>query len=298
MSMTTSTPTTNRRPVVAACGLIAAMLAIAGLASSCGAAKGIAGDKMGEVPTTPGEAASSAKSTSEEKATSTASKEAPSTKPSDSDTPVHPEMWMFDNKPITATKPAKGKKSFKITEHIYGRVFYDRPIKEVFSLTPEQYGLKVYQKLTDSGSVYDQVDIWVFKGDFDNKWLDVEILPDPAKAHTKYGEYGRAFHYTWANAADGNDPIKGKHKVYYEILAGGGSFGPGDQKDKDKRSAVIEIDFTGFGPLNSICWTTSFFLHRDFRIPSCSSRQPTPGVGASPISRTDESEFHCFEPEA
>jgi hypothetical protein len=63
-------------------------------------------------------------------------------------------------------------------------------------------------------------------------------------------------------------------------------------------AGLIEIDFTGFGPLNSICWTTSFFLHRDFRIPSCSSRQPTPGVGASPISRTDESEFHCFEPEA
>jgi hypothetical protein len=152
------------------------------------------------------------------------------------DTPEHPEMWMFDSKPITATTPTKGKDTFKITDRIYARVFYDRPIKDVFALTKEQYGIKVYQKLVSSGSFYDQVDIWIGKNDFENKWLDLEILPDPATAKTKFGEYGRGFHWTWIHDKDGE--IKGKQAVYYSMMSGG-------DKAKDKRSAVITIDFSG-----------------------------------------------------
>ena len=152
------------------------------------------------------------------------------------DKPEHPEMWMFDSKPITATSPTKGKDTFKITDRIYARVFYDRPIKDVFELTPESYGIRVYQKLVTSGSLYDQVEIWVGKKDFDNKWLDIEIFPDPATAKTKFGEYGRGFHYTWVGADEG--VLTGKKDVYYSMMGGG-------KKDKDKRSAIISIDFTG-----------------------------------------------------
>nr|MBA3503525.1 hypothetical protein [Deltaproteobacteria bacterium] len=150
------------------------------------------------------------------------------------DKPEHPEMWMFDSKPITATSPSKGKDTFKITDRIYARVFYDRPIKEVFGLTPERYQVKVYQKQVSSGSTYDQVEMWIGKKDFDNKWLDIEILPDPATAKTKFGEYGRPFHWTWVHAKD----LKGKQQVYYSMMSG-------DDKEQDKRSAIITIDFTG-----------------------------------------------------
>lgn len=150
------------------------------------------------------------------------------------DKPEHPEMWMFDSKPITATSPSKGKDTFKITDRIYARVFYDRPIKDVFELTPESYGIRVYQKQVTSGTAYDQVEIWVGKKDFDNKWLDIEILPDPATAKTKFGEYGRGFHWTWVHAAEKG--LTGKKEVYYSMMAGG---------EKHKRSAIITIDFTG-----------------------------------------------------
>ncbi len=43
---------------------------------------------------------------------------------------------------------------------------------------------------------------------------------------------------------------------------------------------LIEVDMSGFGPLNNYTWTTSLFLHREFNIPSRSPRQPTPAVGS------------------
>src|SRR5262249_20620056 len=107
-------------------------------------------------------------------------------------TAEHPEMWMFDTKPITATSPGKSKDTFKIGEHIYARVFYDRPIKDVFSLTPEQYGVRIYEHVLEGS--YDTVEIWIDKKDFGNKWIDLEILPDPATAHTKFGADSFTFH--------------------------------------------------------------------------------------------------------
>ena len=64
-----------------------------------------------------------------------------------------------------------------------------------------------------------------------------------------------------------------------------------------REAGLIQIDFTGFSPLNAFCSTTSFFLHRDFRIPSRTDRQPAPGVGAVAISRRDDFDRDCFEPE-
>ncbi|HEU0029932.1 MAG TPA: hypothetical protein VFQ53_04810 [Kofleriaceae bacterium] len=149
------------------------------------------------------------------------------------DAPKHPEMWMFDSKPITATAPAKGKASFKIaSDHLYARVFYDRPIKEVFSLTPEKYNLHVYEAVVGSGTAYDHIDLWIAKKDFDNKWIDLEIFPDPATAKTKFGEHDRPFHYAFAYAKG----LTGPQQVYFSI---------GAQADKDERAAVVAVDFTG-----------------------------------------------------
>ena len=156
------------------------------------------------------------------------------------DAPKHQDRWMFDTQPITATSPAAGKTKFKISDHIYSRVFFDKPIKDVFGLTPTDYELVVYQKLDDN-SMYDQVAIWVSKADFDHDYLDVEILPEPAKAHTKFGDHGRGFHYTWINGLENHpDALKGPHQVFYEIM-----HAPKARKEPDQRAAMISIDFTG-----------------------------------------------------
>lgn len=43
---------------------------------------------------------------------------------------------------------------------------------------------------------------------------------------------------------------------------------------------LIEVDFSGFGPLNGYSWTTSIFLHREFAFKPRGSAQPTHGPGA------------------
>lgn len=43
---------------------------------------------------------------------------------------------------------------------------------------------------------------------------------------------------------------------------------------------LIEIDFTGFGPINPYTWTTSLFLQRNFYRPPRADRQPIHGIGS------------------
>ncbi|HMJ63978.1 MAG TPA: class I SAM-dependent methyltransferase [Candidatus Binatia bacterium] len=47
-----------------------------------------------------------------------------------------------------------------------------------------------------------------------------------------------------------------------------------------READLIQIDFTGFGPVNSYTSTTSLFLHRAVRITPGSSRLPEPGIGS------------------
>jgi hypothetical protein len=46
---------------------------------------------------------------------------------------------------------------------------------------------------------------------------------------------------------------------------------------------LIEIDFTGFAPLERRPVTTAVFLHRAFDKTSRAGRRPLPGVGADPL---------------
>jgi hypothetical protein len=193
---------------------------------------------------------------------------------------------MFDTQPITATQPAAGKTSFKITDHIYSRVFFDKPIKDVFGLTPTEYGLVVYEKQTDSGTSYDQVDIWVSKADFDHTYLDLEILPEPAKAHTKYGEYGRGFAYVWINAvANHEKDATGRHDVYFKIIRA-----PKERKEADVRAAIVSLDLTGIdadklkaeaekvGAAGSKAFSSNFSLPKPGRLHSAALAKQTEGM--------------------
>ena len=44
-------------------------------------------------------------------------------------------------------------------------------------------------------------------------------------------------------------------------------------------ASLIEVDMTGFGPINNYPWTTSFFFTRDVRLKPRHDRQPVHGVG-------------------
>jgi hypothetical protein len=45
-------------------------------------------------------------------------------------------------------------------------------------------------------------------------------------------------------------------------------------------SGLLEVDMTGFGPINPYTWTTSFYFSRDFTGTPLHDRQPKPGAGS------------------
>jgi hypothetical protein len=47
-----------------------------------------------------------------------------------------------------------------------------------------------------------------------------------------------------------------------------------------RNSGLLEVDMTGFGPINAYTWTTSLYFSRDFVGEPLHGRQPTPGVGS------------------
>jgi hypothetical protein len=48
-----------------------------------------------------------------------------------------------------------------------------------------------------------------------------------------------------------------------------------------RTGGLLQVDFTGFGPLSGCTTTTSFFFHRDFAFRPSQDRQPLPGIGSS-----------------
>jgi len=55
-----------------------------------------------------------------------------------------------------------------------------------------------------------------------------------------------------------------------------------------READLIQIDFTGFGPVNNYTWTTSLFLHRAVRITPKSGRLPEYGIGSLVQDRDTE----------
>lgn len=47
-----------------------------------------------------------------------------------------------------------------------------------------------------------------------------------------------------------------------------------------RESGLIQVDFTGMGPINYYTWTTSLFLNRDILIKARSELQPEPGIAS------------------
>ena len=51
-----------------------------------------------------------------------------------------------------------------------------------------------------------------------------------------------------------------------------------------RESGLIEVDMTGFAPINDYTCTTSFYFHRAFDFQPLEDRQPVAGVGARPYN--------------
>lgn len=47
-------------------------------------------------------------------------------------------------------------------------------------------------------------------------------------------------------------------------------------------AGLLEVDFSGFGPVNGYTWTTSLFFHREFAFRAREAHQPRHGIGSLP----------------
>lgn len=55
-----------------------------------------------------------------------------------------------------------------------------------------------------------------------------------------------------------------------------------------RESGLIQVDFTGFGPVNNYTWTTSLFLHREIQINPIADRLPGWGIGSLKDTASDD----------
>lgn len=53
-----------------------------------------------------------------------------------------------------------------------------------------------------------------------------------------------------------------------------------------RSSDLIEVDMSGFGPINGYTWTTSFYFRRNVHLRSAQDRQPVHGIGSLKQSET------------
>jgi len=49
-----------------------------------------------------------------------------------------------------------------------------------------------------------------------------------------------------------------------------------------RAAGLLEVDFSGFGPINGYTWTTSLFFHREFAFRCREPHQPRHGIGSLP----------------
>ncbi|MEO0055654.1 MAG: hypothetical protein RLZZ50_1601 [Verrucomicrobiota bacterium] len=47
-----------------------------------------------------------------------------------------------------------------------------------------------------------------------------------------------------------------------------------------RAAGLLQVDMTGFGPVNGYSWTTSLFFHRDFDFSARGGVRPQPGIGS------------------
>jgi hypothetical protein len=57
---------------------------------------------------------------------------------------------------------------------------------------------------------------------------------------------------------------------------------------------MVQVDLSGFGPINNYTWTTFIYFHGNMRIEPATERLPIPSVGAIDVI-TEEDSKSCIQ---
>jgi len=128
----------------------------------------------------------------------------------------------------------------------------------------------------------------------DNKeWYDKIRGKLPARAEYHLLEEGKEYIKAIDNYADDFDVviIDGSHRYECAVEAIGKLRDDGfivldnsDWYEKTsellRNSDLIEVDMSGFGPINGYTWTTSFYFRRNVKLTPAHDRQPMHGIGS------------------
>ena len=110
--------------------------------------------------------------------------------------------FVVSTKPIqeaTSENTAAAEETFRFDQPLTVRVFFKDTLKNLFFLTNTAYRIDVEEQFLCGKNIERQrVNIWVPKGDFEKKFLDLEVVPDLAKAHTKYQDENGATLIGWS----------------------------------------------------------------------------------------------------
>lgn len=130
--------------------------------------------------------------------------------------------------------------TFRFDQPLTVRVFFKDTLQNLFFLTKTAYRLDVEERFVCGKNFEMQrVNIWVPKRDFDKKFLDLEVVPDPVKAHTKYQDENGATLIGWAIWDDKSKCVKAATSLVIRVSP---YSSPGGH---DFQLPPLKIDFSG-----------------------------------------------------
>jgi hypothetical protein len=132
--------------------------------------------------------------------------------------------FVVSTQPITessSTNTVAPTQTFRLQQPLTVRVFYPESLSKALRLTGTDYKINVWEHfLCGRGSEYQRVKIWIPKSDFDKNYLDLEVVPDPQRARTKYDEGNYQTLIGWAGWDSTAKCVKTANKLIISLLRG------------------------------------------------------------------------------
>jgi hypothetical protein len=150
--------------------------------------------------------------------------------------------FVASTKPIketSSTNTAAPENTFRFDQPLTVRVFFKDTLKTMFRLTDTKYRVNVEEQFLCGSRVERQrVRIWVPKGDFNKNFLDLEVIPDLARAHTKYQDENNPTLLGWS-ASEGKAKCAMEAKKLILMIS------PSNARADDIQLPPLDIDFSG-----------------------------------------------------
>ena len=134
---------------------------------------------------------------------------------------------------------------------------------------------------------------YLFSIEDNQEWYDKMNVKLPENVEYKLFKEKQKYIESIHNCPDGLDLIiiDGNHRYECAVEAlkkiNGDGFIILDNSDWHQKTSkllrdadLIEIDMSGFGPINGYTWTTSFFFSRNVKLKQAYDRQPVNGIGS------------------